>query len=148
MQDDAIDPVVAAALVLGLPALFVAVWVGIVVLLAHLGGWARLARHYRTFESFGGEPIRFQFGYLGFVRYKGVLTFGVEAKGLYIATLLLFRPAHPPLVVPWGRLSAERIAPDRIALRFKDVPGVVLKVTRRLGERALASRNLLPEGKP
>ena len=145
MQDDGLNPAVAAALVLALPVLFVATWVGVVTLLAHVGGWARLARHYRTFDSFGGEPIRFQFGYLGFARYKGVLTFGTEAKGLYIATLLLFRPGHPPLVVPWGQLSAERIAPDRIALSFKDVPGVVLKVTRRLGERVLAGRHLLPE---
>ena len=148
MEHDGLDPEVAAVLVLALPVLFVALWVGVVTLLAHLGGWARLARHYRTFDSFGGEPIRFQFGYLGFVRYKGALTFGTEAKGLYIATLLPFRPGHPPLVVPWAHLSAERISPDRIALRFKQASGVVLKVTRRLGERVLAGRNLLPEQKP
>jgi poly(3-hydroxybutyrate) depolymerase len=81
MEHDGLDPAVAAVLALALPVLFVALWVGVVTLLAHLGGWARLARHYRTFDSFGGEPIRFQFGYLGFVRYKGALTFGTGGQG-------------------------------------------------------------------
>ena len=145
MHDDGMNPAIATVLVLGIPVLFVLFWVGIVTLLSRVGGWARLARHYRTFESFGGEPIRFQFGYLGFVRYKGTLTFGAEAKGLYIATLVLFRPGHPPLVVPWGQLSAEPSGKDRVALHFKQAPGVVLKITRRLAERVLAGRNLLPE---
>ena len=145
MHDGGMSPAVATLLVLGIPLLFVLSWLGIVTLLSRVGGWARLARHYRTFESFGGEPIRFQFGYLGFVRYKGALTFGAEAKGLYIAPLVLFRPGHPPLQVPWGQLSAEPSGKDRVALTFKQAPGVVLKITRRLAERVLAGRNLLPE---
>lgn len=139
------NAMLALAEVVAMLALIATIWFGLLHLLARIGGWSRLARHYRTFESFAGEAIRFQFGYVGYVRYKGALTFGADAKGLYLAMFALLRPGHPPLVVPWGQLEAERIGKDRVALRFKQVPGVVLKITRRLAQRVLAGRGLLPE---
>jgi hypothetical protein len=145
MADTSPNPALIALLVLLGPVFFLGLWFAVTSILARVGGWSKLAQHYRTFDEFGGVPYRFQFGYLGFVRYKGVLTFGADAKGMYLAVLVLFRPGHPPLLVPWGQLSVEASGSDRYALKFKAAPGVVLKITRRLGEQLLAGRRLLQE---
>jgi hypothetical protein len=138
------SPALIAAISLAGPVLFALIWVGVVNLLAWIGGWSRLAQDYRSYDDFGGALWRFQYGWFGGVRYKGVLTFGTDAKGLYLSVLVLFRPGHPPLLVPWRDLSIASSDSDWIVLRFRATPGVTLKLGRQLGEKLLAGRTIAP----
>jgi hypothetical protein len=40
--------------------------------------------------------------------YKHVLTIGVSPRGLYLASMFLFRFMHPPLLVPWSEIKVRR----------------------------------------
>lgn len=39
--------------------------------------------------------------------YNNVLTIGVSPQGLYLATMLLFRFMHPPLLIPWSAIKVH-----------------------------------------
>lgn len=97
-----------------IPVGFVAFWCLIAWLIARLGGWRRLARRFRAAE----KPREGQFFYLNYGSvgplgyYKGCLIVGVTAPGLYLAVWPIFRPGHPPLLIPWQaivRADTERI---------------------------------------
>ena len=88
------------------PWLFLPFIVGMFALVSYflswVGGWRRLARDYRL-ERSGGFPSRpFVSGVMGWVNYRGCLTVGGDARGLYLAVLLPFRVGHPPLCIPWS----------------------------------------------
>jgi hypothetical protein len=38
----------------------------------------------------------------------GVLKFGANAEGLYLAQPFVFRPGHPPLFIPWPDVAVNR----------------------------------------
>jgi hypothetical protein len=109
----------------GVPAFFAL----ILFLLAKTGGWGALASRYRMDRPFQGTLWRFQYGFLGSVRYKGALTVGSGTEGLYLAVLFFFRPFHPPLLIPWPEVSLDR----RKKTLFLDL------VEFRLGPEPLAS---------
>ena len=91
-----------------LPA-FVAMWLVITGLLAHLGGWASLAALFRVESRPEGERFRFVSGSIGGrflpVSYGNCLFVTVSPKGLYLSILFLFRFQSPPLFVPWSRVE-------------------------------------------
>ena len=92
--------IVLAALA-GAPAFFSL----ILFLLSQIGGWGRLAQRYRTDRPYQGTIWKYQFGFLGSVRYNGALTVGSGMEGLYLAVFFPFRPFHPPLLIPWSEVS-------------------------------------------
>lgn len=76
----------------------------VMLLISYIGMWAWLAKWYR-FD--GVVPITtethtFVSGFIGRSRYGGVLTVASLPEGLYLSVMPLFRPGHPPLLIPWG----------------------------------------------
>lgn len=84
---------------------FPIVWVGVCLLLGRLGGWGRMATHYRTSEPAPRGVEWFTTGTVGGVRYRNALVVAASPRGLYLSVLPLFRPGHPPLLVPWSAVQ-------------------------------------------
>jgi hypothetical protein len=124
-----------------------ALWLGVLHLLAGLGGWRRLASRYAAGTTPAGERFAFRSAFLGGVSYGACLRFTAGPGGLGLAVLTPFRPGHPPLFVPWPDLRAEServLLVQRVRLTFAKAPGVTLRVSRRLArELARASRGAL-----
>lgn len=95
--------------------IFVAGWFLMTGLLAHVGGWARLAEQFRAEAAPSGERFRFLSGSMGNrffpVNYGGCLFLTVAREGLYLSVLFLFRFQSPPLFIPWH--SVESITEER-----------------------------------
>lgn len=128
-------------------------WALITTLIARLSGWSRLAESYRTQDAFEGQRWRFESArFRRQANYSSCLTFGANARGLYLATLFLFRPGHPPLLIPWDDVTLQRKKRwmfSYVELRFRRAPGTAMLVRARLGERLAAAggRPLLAEEK-
>lgn len=90
--------------------LFAAMWFGIGGLLAHLGGWARLATCFRAVAPASGERFRFVSGSMGLrfipVSYGSCLFVSVNESGLHLSLFPLFRFQSPPLFIPWSRVQS------------------------------------------
>ncbi len=135
--------VLLAAIVVLSPIFFVAIWCGVVALLAVVGGWSRLAAVYRAEGEYAGPIWYMQTARLGFTRYKGVLTAGATPEGLYLAVMPLFRIAHPPLWIPWDEIEvieqAGLLGVSR-AFRFAQKPEIILFMFPNLSDKLLAAR--------
>ncbi|MCX7844976.1 MAG: hypothetical protein N2507_06620, partial [Candidatus Bipolaricaulota bacterium] len=123
-------------------ALAPAIWLLILRLAAQLSGWTRMSPRFGSPGPFAavGEPVRFASAQIGWGNYNGVLHVRVSPSGLYLAPILLFRPFHPPLFLPWGELvvlPGRRGAPE---LTLRSLPGVRIRFSGRAG--ALVGRYL------
>ena len=121
-----------------LAVLFPLFWCGILLLLAHLGGWARIATEYRLWDSFEGSRWWFQSGQFGWTNYGSCLTVGAGPRGLYFSVLFPFRPGHPPILVPWDDVAAKPgkfLFSRYVDLRFRRVPGVRVRLSQRLATK-------------
>lgn len=112
--------------------LFLGLWALMSFAVSWMGGWRKLARDYRL-EKGGGFPCStFVSGEVGWVEYRGSLTLGGDARGLYLAVLFPFRLGHPPLCIPWSDVQDRvrerrfffqwdtfRVGPDGVKLRFR-----------------------------
>ena len=121
---------------------YAALWVGISLLIAKVSGWSALAERYRTDPAmFTGWKTGFQSGRMRvWTRYGGALTVGANGMGFYLAVLAIFRAGHPPLFVPWHAIDVTqgtRFIYAYTTFHFREVPGVTLEVSRRLGDRVL-----------
>lgn len=90
-------------------ALFSAAWGGLGWLLARVSGWRRLGR---AFAAPGPAPAgrrrRFQTAHFGwFAHYERCLLLILAEPGLYLRPMVIFRFWHPPLLIPWGAITAE-----------------------------------------
>jgi hypothetical protein len=119
------------------PLVFVVLWCLMGVLLAWIGGWGVLARHYPARSDSDGRRFWFRSGRLGGVNYGGCLILTVSAAGLRVTALPLFRSGHPPLFIPWGDVTAIAgrtwIFPW-VELTFAQCPGPTFRIARRLAE--------------
>ena len=91
---------------------FVLMWLLASLVLAQVGGWAKLAERYATHDSQIGKNYSMRSGYVGSVRYKSCLNLRVCKKGLRLSVLPLFRVGHPPLFIPWDQfhnVSEKRV---------------------------------------
>ncbi|MCI0435599.1 MAG: hypothetical protein L0271_18435 [Gemmatimonadetes bacterium] len=92
-------------------ALFVAgvLVTGVLWLDAHLRGWRRIARRFRTAAPPAGvTPIRQQGdvgGGVGLFNLHLFLRAAVCDDGLFMAAPSFFRHSHPPILVPWSHIS-------------------------------------------
>ena len=90
--------------------LFIGFWFAMTGLLAHLGGWATLARRFRATQSPSGERFRFASGSMGRrflpVNYGGCLFVTVGEEGIHLSILFLFRFLSPPLFIPWSAMES------------------------------------------
>lgn len=94
---------------------FPLLWCTVSLVLAHIGGWAKLANHYLAVpdrEKRLERTYGMQSGYIGSTRYKGCLNFRIYEEGLGLSVLFLFRIGHPPLFIPWEQfhtISEKRV---------------------------------------
>jgi hypothetical protein len=132
-------------LLAALPPFVVLVWLLGNNLNSLVFGWWALARHYQHHGPFEGTHHRFRTCYLGWARYGHSVTVGANAEGLYLAVLLLLRPGHPPLFVPWADVTAEPVVNwlgrGHVVFRFAKAPSVRVRVSGSLGKQIAADAN-------
>jgi len=91
------------------PIYFLCLWFLVGAIISFIGGWSSLANVYRTRVPFIGAKWRMQSGQMRWLAtYNNVLTIGVSAQGVYLASMFLFRFMHPPLLVPWSEIKVRR----------------------------------------
>jgi hypothetical protein len=100
------------------PLFFVGVWLFVVGLLAALGGWSALGRHFRdpgdaargNFIELPGSSLMMRRAPIPFpVSYNHCVAVTVSGAGLHLRVMVLFRFRHPPLLIPWEQV--ERMEP-------------------------------------
>ncbi|HPR54908.1 MAG TPA: hypothetical protein PLV84_07250 [Deltaproteobacteria bacterium] len=119
--------------------LFVILWFAVMYAISRIGGWSALAAHYRESTPYQGRTFRFQSASLRWMMgYNNCLAFGPGQGGLHISVAFPLRIAHPPLLIPWSEIRAERFH-GRIMkgyrLRFTRCPDIPFIITERLMNR-------------
>ena len=101
------DPVLPIILV-AFPITFTAIWCLVLFICSVVGGWHRLGSTYSIDE----EPsslkwAAWQRGKIGLVEMKSTLWIATADRGLYLKTgpAFVFRFMHPPLLIPWDKIS-------------------------------------------
>ena len=140
------DSFALALLAIGMPIAFAAMWLGICRLTAFLSGWSTLAAHYRYQRPFKGTVWSMQSARIGWANYGGVLSVGADRGGLYLKTLVPFRPGHPALYIPWGHITTttSRFIFSYYVFHIDQVPGTAIRVHSRLGNRIADAIGGLP----
>lgn len=124
--------------------LFLATWVSVLWGISFLGGWSRLARHYRARRSSPGglawQTVQLDRG----IAFRGSVRVAADEQGLYLTVWPIYRAFHPPLMIPWEDLRGQRQGPSSrwgrmlvartVLLSARLVPGVPLVVSERLAE--------------
>jgi hypothetical protein len=128
------------------PMVICALWVMYVLSLS-ARGWRGLAVEY---ESEGGpaegEIFRPGRTMVGSALYGFGVFFAITPDGLRLWTFPMFRPGHPPLLVPWADIERtgeatidSLIFGENVAVRFKKVRRIRVcineEVVRRLEEK-------------
>ncbi|WP_420130276.1 hypothetical protein [Longimicrobium sp.] len=100
---------------------FAVMWLGIVGLLAEIGGWGELAQLYREPEGTVRAPVR-RFGMASLdlrrgrnplpANYRNCMILEVAQAGLHLRPWRPFRFRHPPLLIPWPQM--ERLQTGRM----------------------------------
>jgi hypothetical protein len=95
------------AIVLGFSVGFPLIWSGTLGLIS-IAGWRYLARNYREMRPPlgdrlpGARTVR-----VNLANYNGVVTGRAGRDGLYLSVMFLFRPFHPPVLIPWGDMEYQ-----------------------------------------
>jgi hypothetical protein len=97
---------------LAFPIFLVVVACSIGFVVAQLSGWSSLARRFRETSNFTGPTWKWKSARLRWmVGYNNCLIIGADPMGLYLATMIVIRLGHPPLLVPWHEISVEKRSP-------------------------------------
>jgi hypothetical protein len=120
--------------------LFILFWCAVTYLIALLTGWSRLAERFRLSTTFTGPTWNFQTARMRFTaRYGNCLTVGADPTGLEISILFLFRPAHPPLFIPWSEITLARrstfLGIRQVKLLLGHDEQIPFTITGRLADR-------------
>ncbi|MGC6465347.1 MAG: hypothetical protein ACON5N_07170 [Akkermansiaceae bacterium] len=83
-------------------------WALVLKIIARFG-WSKLARSYPARR----QPVKSGTGWqsmiLGrMIGYNNCLTFRATSKRLHLSLPLIFRPGHPPLLIPWEDFHLKR----------------------------------------
>lgn len=105
----------ASAFVIGLgvlvafPLLLAGMFALVGVILSAIGGWGRLARHFRAgSEPLAGRHLGGLSGMVGPVSYRYTLSATVGSEGIRLSVMPLFRAGHPHLFIPYAAMSEPR----------------------------------------
>lgn len=94
-------------------ALIPVFFAGLLVVIAKLSGWTKLADRFRADrEPDDGTCFRGQFFRIGWCDYNACMTIRVCPDGLYLAVWPIF-VGHPPLLIPWSELQVVEERPSR-----------------------------------
>lgn len=118
---------------------FLCAWIAVCFAISYCGGWWALSNSYPSAAGEIKKRWSFQSGMMRMMTgYGGCLNFGATERSLVLSILLLFRPGHRPLHIPWEDIEMDRYTPwlmtPRIRLRFKKVPGIPLIIRERLAK--------------
>lgn len=112
------------AIIAGVLVVFPIFWVGIVRLLGMLSGWTALGKQHAT-DAPLPEPVHsMQWCRFGWIEYRLVVHFALDADALWIDILGLFRSGHPRLRIP--RAEVVDVGPGRfgfVAHHRLELPG-------------------------
>lgn len=97
------------------PILFVAVWILVCYVTSRMG-WRSLSEEYRYTNDFTGERIGLVSMSVNAGNYNNSVIVKYGPEGIYLKVVFLFRPYHPPIMIPWSEI---RIARDKKILFFK-----------------------------
>ena len=138
-------------ILLAVPVFFITLWCFILWLLSLFSGWRKLATRYGYQDSFQGESLRLQSARINGVNYNNVLNLGLNRQGLYISPMVLFRPFHKPLLIPWEEIIAEpheRLLIKGYRLLFRSLPGIRLFFYQNTFQRITDYLNTNVSGPP
>ena len=91
---------------LGFIVIFPLFWALVVTLVAFVGGWQRIAAVYPAKSAPRGQRFSWQTLLVGyFASYRSVVNIQIDLEGLYLSTMLLFRPGHRPIFIPWDAIA-------------------------------------------
>ena len=111
-------------------------------------GWRKLAKQFNAPPLAPVDTRRLGSAFIGAVRYNGALKTAIDSRGLFLIPYRIFRPFHPPLLIPWSEMrigeAAGRMVTDSV-LQFPAVPGVRIALPRgildllrsRIGKRGI-----------
>lgn len=96
-------------IVLAFPFVFVGFWSGVVLLVSVFSGWRALSQDFRCTRPVppglpGFQRLRMRAGF----HYSGTVSIATDDDGFYLKPMILFRPGHPTLFVPFADCTAER----------------------------------------
>jgi hypothetical protein len=128
---------------------FLAVWISMLGGISFLGGWGRLARHYRaagpTPRGLAWQTLVLDRG----IAFRGSVSAAADDRGVYFQVWPIYRAFHPPLMIPWEDLRSQRQGPSnrwgrllvarQVRLCARLAPDVPLVVSERLAETLCAA---------
>ncbi len=122
------------------PFFFVGLWCFVLRILSSVCGWTQLAEHFHYPGKFQGKYYHFQSAHMKSIRFGGTLVIAVNAEGLYLVPMILFRPFHKPLLIPWSEIHAEsfkRFMFKGYRITFQSAPDIKLQMPGRTFETML-----------
>jgi hypothetical protein len=137
MNDTLSDLAFLASFLGGFPLL----WVFIMFLASTLGGWGTLAAQYTAPNIEGEEPLAqwtWQTMGMRWANYSWVVTITVYEEGLHFAMPLLFRPGHPPFLLPWEELRLQRkqmLFQKYVQVRGERAPTIVIELPQTVADK-------------
>ena len=130
------------------PVFFIGLWIFTLGVLSLISGWKQMEGRYRHPGGFQGDFLRFQSARMNLVNFRSVLNLGLNPEGLYMVPMVLFRPFHPPLLIPWEEIVAQpfkRTFYQGYQLQFRSAPGVRLDLYQGTFEKILSFLSAYPD---
>lgn len=94
----------------GVMVLLVGAWLGLLAFRARLSGWTSLAAKYRARERPEGPEFPGQRARFNGCNFRRGMTVRTSPRGLFLELTGPWRFGHPPLLIPWARISGPRPA--------------------------------------
>lgn len=131
-------PLALVLILLAFPVVFIGFWSAVCALLAFVGGWRGLAGRFRTETEQPHSAETPTGAMLGVVSYKSVLEVAFAEDGLDLRVMMMFRPGHPPLRIPWDQVEYQGEAASlfRKRVRIRLGGGPVLRIPADLWVRS------------
>jgi len=131
---------------------FVVVWILSCEVISRVSGWHALARRFtRASEPYGetrsAGPYFYSVCARYWTRYNSVVRVTTAESGLYLSILLLFRPGHPPLCIPWQEITFGRtryFLRRYVVLTLGTEERIPLRITERMAGK-LGIMERIPE---
>lgn len=120
------------------PVFFIGIWSLILLILARVGGWKRLAVFYGSSRDLSKQQWRMQTIKLGSVRYKNCISIGVGLTSLYLSAPLPFRFGHPRLEIPYSDLTGMEVGDSTtgyVDIGIRRCPEVRLSLLKQLADK-------------
>lgn len=113
----------------GFAVAFPALWSGVTWLMGIVSGWSRLASRYRTDGRAEVTVLSAGSARIGGAAYNNMLQVGIQPEGLRLSVWRIFRPGHPPLLIPWSDITdieeTRSLLGTRNRLRIRDAPTTI-----------------------